>query len=327
MASVIPRSAEVHTSLDSGKRNGRQRVPVEIALLAALAYADLFDYPLTREQLIRYQVGTNYNADEISAGLIDLERDQRKISTLGKFYALRGSESSVETRKRREGISATVWRRARLWGRFVAATPFVRGVAVTGALSMNNISGKPDIDLLVIAEPGRVWICRRFLIVQVRIARLFGDDLCPNYILSARTLNLEQRDFFTAHELAQMIPISDVHYLNAMLTANSWAGDYLPAATMSSRNQAKRAASLPRRIAERVLSRRLFDPWEAWELRRLRAKLAPLIGRAAEVVCSPEQCKGHTGLHRTSVMVRYRERLQSLGIYEAVAFLFDEAAI
>ena len=85
---------------------------------------------------------------------------------------LQGREDLLKVRHEREQASSRLWGRARVRARWVARTPFVHMVAVTGALSMDNIFGKPDIDLLVVASPGRVWICRRLLILQVRLARL-----------------------------------------------------------------------------------------------------------------------------------------------------------
>jgi len=328
LTSLLSKSGELSPSKVDGsvaslRGNGAHFVPAEIGALAALAYADLFDYPLTSNQVVRYQVGTHYSREQIDAAIATLVRDGGAVVAQDQLYAFRGRGSTFLIRKHREKLSASVWRRARLWGRFVARTPFVRAVAITGALSMNNISGKPDIDMLVVAQPGRVWICRRLLILQVRLGRLFGDDLCPNYILSARNLHLDQCDFFTAHELAQMVPLYGEGVLAAMLSENSWASEYLPSAFRSPYKTGATNTSRIRRSVERALGNRIFDRWEAWELRRLRAKLAPLIGRAAEVVCSPEQCKGHTGLHRTSVLKRYRARLQSVGIYDSLAFLLD----
>lgn len=296
----------------------------EDAVLAAIAYADLFDYPLTAEQVFRYQVGTSCTHAEVENSLDALTAGAARLARTGDFYSLPGRESLVQIRRDREELSAKLWKRARSRANWVAHTPFVRMVAVTGALSMNNISGKPDIDLLVVTRPGRVWICRRLLILQVRIARLLGDDLCPNYILSSSKLELDQRDFFTAHELAQMVPMHGLAIHGTMLKRNPWAYRFLPAAFHDLVNTSSeiRRPSSPL-IIEKILGAKALDSWEAWELRRLRRKLAPLIGNAAEVVCAPDQCKGHTGLHRSNVMARFAERLRALGIYEGFAHIFD----
>ena len=308
--------------------SGGSEIDIATSLMAAVAYADLFDYPLTLEELARFQVGTAYSAHQIAVMVDAMLSAEGKLSASGRFYSLRGREQIFSLRLRRERTSQMVWRRARLWARSITRTPFVRMVAVTGALSMNNLAGRPDIDLLIITEPGRVWVCRRLLIFQVRLARLLGDDLCPNYILSAGNLQLDQRDFFTAHELAQMVLLSGEQAYLSMLEQNAWARSYLPSAFTAFKSGGKRARlSMSRRALEKVLSVRPLDRWEAWELRRLRAKLSPIIGDAAEVVCSPEQCKGHTGLHRSSVLKRYRDRLAELGIYEPLAHLLDTGTL
>jgi hypothetical protein len=279
--------------------------------------------------VVRFQVATNYSKQSIAAALHELSDDigVLTLSESGSYYSVRGREVVFTLRPQRERASRVVWRRARLWARLVARTPYVRMVAVTGALSMRNISGRPDIDLLVVTQPGRVWICRRLLILLVRLARLLGDDLCPNYILSSNHLQLDQRDFFTAHELAQMVPLYGTSTYREMLAQNRWSAHYLPAAFYWRRGGPthKFIPGGLSRVLEKLLGVRLFDRWEAWELQRLRSKLAPTIGNAVEVVCSPDQCKGHTGLHRSTIMTRYRDRLQQLDILEPFAFLFDQS--
>jgi hypothetical protein len=195
-------------------------------------------------------------------------------------------------------------------------------VAVTGALAVNNLNGRDDIDLLVISRAGRVWLCRRGLIAWVRVGRLLGDDLCPNFILSEGSLELAQRDFFTAHELAQMVPLFGRRVYEEMLESNSWARSYLPALAASSNRTGDRSAGVPMSGAlEWVLQKSAFDRWERWELNRLRRKLRVEIGRDAEVVLTPDQCKGHTGLHRKAVMTRFMERLAELGLSDVVQAL------
>ncbi len=193
--------------------------------------------------------------------------------------------------------------------------PFVRMVAITGALAVDNLATRPDIDLLVVTSEGRVWISRRLIIALVRFARLFGDDLCPNYIISETNLNLEQRDLFTAHELAQMVPLYGKKAYMQMVAHNRWALDYLPSAFSHLQERVPTLRrGLLRRLAEGVLSVRVLDGWERWELVRLQKKVRPLVGDAAEVICSPQQCKGHTGLHRQWVTTRYNQRLNELGL-------------
>jgi hypothetical protein len=296
------------------------------SLLAALIYADLFDYPLTLNELVRYQVGTSTGAGQV-AQLLDTELLLAgAISLADGYYALKGREEVFVLRQQRYEASARVWRRYGRYRKWIGRTPFVRMVAVTGALAMNNIGDRPDVDLMIVAQAGRVWICRRLLVLLVRVARLFGDELCPNYIISDAHLHLDQRDFFTAHELAQMVLQSGEATYLRLLDANSWARPFIPMAFTGCAAPPVSEPHGPLKSAfERFLGMKLFDRWEKWELNRLRSKLQPLIGHeAAEVVCSPDQCKGHTSHHRQFITARFRARLCEYGLDDiAQRFLAD----
>ena len=285
------------------------------SLLAALVYADLFDFPLTVEELQRYQVGTTLGLKEVTAALGDERVLKDTIRDKSGLYALRGREASILLRSLRRSRSRRLWPRARAYSRIASFLPFVRLIAVTGALAVENLGERPDIDFLVVAADGRVWICRRALILLVRLARLLGDDLCPNYIISEKNLTLDQRDFFTAHELAQMVPLVGREQYSRMIASNDWAASYLPCAF--NRSEPQVPSSRPgvlKRLVEAVLRLKVFDRWEEWELARMRRQLRPLLGIAAEVVCSANQCKGHTGLHRRSVLTRFAAALVSRGL-------------
>lgn len=303
-----------------------RRSALRRSVLGALAYAGLFQYPLTVEELARYQVGSCFTLGEITEALAGDEALAREVSCSDGYYSLAEHEAYFAQRAQREAASRLLWRKARRYARWLARLPFVRMVAVTGALAVSNVAARPDIDLLVVAEPGRVWVCRRLLITAVRFARIWRDELCPNYILSEGQLALEQRDFFTAHELAQMAPLSGLAVYTRMLESNKWAYGFLPGAFGAPAKLSPalcKETSSSTKLVERLLGARLFDRWERWEMGRLQAKLRPLIGEAAEVVCSPAQCKGHTSFHRRSTMLRYQEELYRLDLLQDFAYLFE----
>src|SRR3990172_11192340 len=101
-------------------------------------------------------------------------------------------------------------------------------VGITGALAMDNSAHGDDIDVIIVTARGRVWTARLIVIGLVYAGKLFGDTLCPNYILSEDALALEQHDLFAAHEFAQMTPLVGFEVYQRMRAANPWVGEFLP---------------------------------------------------------------------------------------------------
>jgi hypothetical protein len=192
--------------------------------------------------------------------------------------------------------------------------PFVRMVAVTGALAVNNAPADDDLDFLVVTAPGRVWLARAFCIALVRGARCFGVGLCPNYILSHRALEQSQRDLVTAHDMLQMVPLVGFGVYAEMRAANRWAEAYLPHARqpLHTEPELKPGGWLRalRAAGEWLLSGRLGDALEAWEReRKLRKFAAAARGPDSTAVLDSDHVKGHFHDHGHAVLREFEVRL------------------
>jgi hypothetical protein len=204
-----------------------ERPALERAILLAVAYADIFDYPLTIAELHRYLIGAAATPAAIHAALNHDHAPYPLVSSDG-YVVLRGREAIVATRRRRARVAARLWPQALRYGQVIAGLPFVRMVAVTGALAMDNVDPGADIDFLIVTEPGRLWLCRALVVGLVRLAARRGDRLCPNYFLSERALALDEQTLYTAHELTQMVPIAGLATYYHMRRVNAWADAFLP---------------------------------------------------------------------------------------------------
>jgi len=191
--------------------------------------------------------------------------------------------------------------------------PFVRMVAVTGGLAMDNMADG-DIDYLVITEPGRLWLCRALIVGLVRMAALRGTELCPNYFLSERAMVLNERNLFTAHEVTQMVPLAGLATYQHLRELNRWTDAYLPNASGAPRRMAavEPAHRGTHRLVESTLRSRVCSPLEHWEMMRKVRKLGRQGNGHAEAAFGPDWCKGHFGDHGQATLLRYAERLQSL---------------
>lgn len=289
---------------------------VEAAVLRTLAYADIFDFPLQREEIFRYCFApagpwwaVNAAVDGLLArGLIDGEQE---------LLFLPDRRETVTRRRECEDASAAGQRTARFWAGWIAACPFVRMIALTGSLAANSFERGQDIDYLVVTAPGRLWLVRALCLLTWKLARLFGARLCPNYLLTTDALTIEQRDVYAARELVQMVPLYGEETVTQMREANRWTADFLPNASMGESADCVEL-SLPihtlKRCAERLLGGRLIDCLETWERERKIAKLRAQVGDNSECMFSAAVCKHHAHAHGGRVAQLYAERLRRLGL-------------
>jgi hypothetical protein len=302
-------------------------VPYSIAkaILRTVAYADVFDYPLTLDQVHRYLVGITASPSAVHNALHSESLTHRWLAHTDDYFCLTGREGIVQTRIRRAEIAARLWPKARRYAMSIASLPFVRMVAITGTLAVDNVDSDADIDYLIVTVPGRVWLARALSIAYVHVGRLERVEICPNYVISLDALDQFDRTFYSAHELAQMVPLYGLDVYHRLVQTNRWARAYLPNAFGSSvlgpRDQATRtrvsgARQRLKQGAEHVLQGRLGDFWERREstlkIRQLNAEAACSMPGATSF--TPQRCKGHVDDHGSQIYQEYVWRLECLGL-------------
>jgi hypothetical protein len=295
-------------------RSDPGRLAIEQAILQTVAYADVFDYPLTADEIQRYLIGVSANRGMVRSALRSGGWLGEPLGRSGKFFTLAGRDAIVELRRERAATADSYWRNALRYGHQIGRLPFVRMVAVTGALAMDNIADA-DIDFFIVTEPGRLWLCRALVVGLVKLAASRGLELCPNYFLSERALVLTECNLFTAHEVAQMVPLCGTATYQRLRELNRWTDRYLPNAGSAPHRFAAvdAAAGRPRRALETVLRTPLGSPFERWEMGRKMRKLGERGSGHAEAAFGPDWCKGHFGDHGQLTLARYRDRLSALG--------------
>ena len=221
-------------------------------------------------------------------------------------------------RQQRERISKRLWPRARRFGRLMASLPFVRMVAVTGSLAVDNPQAQGDIDFLLVSAPGRVWLCRALAILVVRWAALGGDLLCPNYVLSENRLASSQKDLYNAHELTQMVPLAGWGTYFRMRRLNQWTDEFLPnaggvPAPIYSDPQERKRSWLSR-AAEASLAGRIGSQLEQWEMARKVRRFSRQAPANEEAGFCADWCKGHFDRHASRSRQAYQARLRALDL-------------
>jgi hypothetical protein len=103
-------------------------------------------------------------------------------------------------------------------------------VFASGSLSKGYMDEKSDLDFFVITQPNRLWICRALLALYKRIVLNNSHKyFCTNYFIDTGHLEIEEKNLFTATELATLIPLSgDQYYLELMDRNLHWVTNFFP---------------------------------------------------------------------------------------------------
>jgi hypothetical protein len=288
---------------------------LEWAILETVAYADIFDYPLTPSEIQRYLIGVHASPEDISSILECKHLNGNYLSQTDGYYSLAGREFVVEHRRQRARAASALWPVARYYGQLIGSLPFVRMVAVTGSLAADNTEPGSDIDYLIVTAPQRLWLCRLLVIALVKWAARRGYTLCPNYFVSENALAIQERNLFSARELAQMVPVAGLETYHLMRRANRWTDDYLPNAAQHPPDQivpSGESRSINKRLTERVLRTRLGTYIDAWEMRRKIRKLTGEHPTHSEAAFSADWCKGHFDGHMQRILDAYNDRVNTL---------------
>jgi predicted nucleotidyltransferase len=210
----------------------------------SLLYHDLFDYPLSFSDLIKWQSGKQPQT---------INRETTIISKRG-FYFLEGREGLIYKRILRKRISAKKMKIAKAASKVLSFVPGVRMVGVTGSLAMENSAEESDLDLMIITKKGMLWTTRMFAYMVIHA---FGfsarkpndlrqkDKLCLNMWLDESDLVWHERNLYTAHEIAQIVPIVNKNQTyERFLIKNKWIRDFWPNAVRVKNFTAKRVTQL-----------------------------------------------------------------------------------
>lgn len=238
------------------------------AILLTVLYADLFDFAMTEDELYRRLIGAASGRRRFAQALASLAGTY--LTASGGYVVWTGREALVALRRRRRQLAPARWAAARRYARWLRRVPFVRMVAVSGSLAVDNAAEQSDVDLFCVTAEGRLWVARLFLVALSRTTRMlpraFPLYLCPNYVLAADALGLDDRNLFTAHEVVQAVPLWGAPVHDAFLRANAWTRALLPQAPRPARPAPLDAVPAPglTRLCERLLGGRAGDRLDAW---------------------------------------------------------------
>jgi hypothetical protein len=208
--------------------NHKPHIALEQHVIKTLLYFDIFNYPLKPDEVFHF-LGVNSASEKDVSQALNMLADQQYLFQLRNFYSIQNDESLLARRlkgnQQAEKHLPIAGRKASLIAKF----PFVRAVMASGSLSKNYMDEKSDLDFFVVTAPGRLWIARTLIVLYKRLV-LFNSHkyFCANYFIDETHLEIEEKNQFTATELATLIPLYNGDVYLKLMEANTWIKDFFP---------------------------------------------------------------------------------------------------
>jgi hypothetical protein len=220
------------------------------SILKTLSYFDIFNTPLTREEIYRWTweyKNKNY-ADFISK--LD-ELKERKIIGYkhGYYFLLAPSEPSevgpgraaiINKRQRNIPIIEEKMKIAKRACKKLRWIPFLEAVFVCNTVAGGGVKKASDIDVFIIIKKGRLWLSRFLTTLALSFFRLrrtkknIANKICLSFYVTNDALDLSSvkitdPDIYLIYWIDNLIPIYDPkNYRKKIRHKNQWVKKYIP---------------------------------------------------------------------------------------------------
>lgn len=182
-------------------------------------------------------------------------------------------------------------REAKIIATLLAKLPFVRCVILNGSLAQSKIKSKSDIDLLIIAKSGRIFMARSLCLFVVWLSgkkrssneqKSHAGRFCLNYFLTSDFLiiphNREKKiNKYCAENYSQSVLLAgDEELFNKFMQKNwSWMKKYLGIQKLEFKSQNYNVKvknnDKKRAFSEKMLGGKFGDNLEQW-LKKIQLK-------------------------------------------------------
>ena len=300
-------------------------------VLKALVYYDIFSYPLTSEEIFRYMPTNSVTVAAVNEALSWLS-ERGYIFRIEKYYSIQNKASLVDRRvagnERADSLMDLAKRRART----IFSFPFVRAVFASGSFSKNYMDEKSDLDFFIITKPNRLWIARMLLVVYKRLF-LFNSHkyFCVNYFIDSDHLEIEEKNIFTATELATLVPLYGCEdFYKPLFDKNRWMKSFLPNVEVKAKDFSGKETFRMKHFLESVIDRLGADRWDTHFMNMTDRRWVRMYGGkysdddfSVAFKTKKYTSKNHRQHFQKTVTDRYREKLSAFAKQFNLQWLHD----
>jgi len=193
----------------------------------SIFYHNIFDYPLTFSELIKW---TPIRSPNVNA----------EVDCKNGYYFIKGRGGLIYKKTIRRRFYLSKIKIAVKASKIIGLIPEVKMVGLSGSLAMENASKDSDIDFIIVTGKGHLWTTRLMVYLILKLSGIGlrrpnnsrqKDKLCLNIWLDESDLKWNKRDrnFYTAHEILQIVPlINKQGTYEEFMWKNKWSLKFWP---------------------------------------------------------------------------------------------------
>lgn len=283
------------------------------AVLRTILYADVFDFPLTEQEVWQFCIASEK---------IPLESIQRATKSLVSkkvlcqkdgYLALESKEANIRKREENKKYLKSKLLIAEKAALILSQIPSVHFIGLSGSLAVSDVNAQDDIDLFIISDSRYMWVTRALCLILLSkqgMRRTRGklherDKICLNMFISENALGFlpDRQDIYTAREIVNVRPLFDRGNLyKRFLDENTWIKTYQPHFT-------------PHQIKNEITTQETseFHIWYTFpvlQLVEIVQKLHMMPHKTTEQVTA-SLFAFHPRDYRDEVIRKYRQRLKT----------------
>ena len=222
--------------------------PIELSILSTLAlYSAEGRSALTQDEIYSYlhkpknDVGNSKPTEKEFADCLADMKKNGLIFKEGDYYSSENRAGFEKENIKKARQSAGKIKKNKWSLRFLRAVPFTRAIAVTGSVAIQNARPTSDLDLLIIAQKGRIWTARIVALLILEILRRrrekSKEKVCLNFFVVESAIAPIQ-NVASANMLLRAIPLSGRKKYYEFLAQNRWTENFIyPTAKSASENE------------------------------------------------------------------------------------------
>lgn len=293
------------------------------SVLCTLIYFDLFNYPLTAQEIFERSTLKNFN--QVGEGVEEL-LSKGMVFFIRDFFCLHRNEALVEKRLAGNSHAAESLKTAKRITNIIKRFPYVRGVMLSGSISKNYMDEDSDIDYFIITAPNRLWVCRLFFVLLQKIV-FFNryKYLCYNYMVDEDHVAITDQTFYTAIEASTLLPVYNFEAYQQFRQSNLWIQAFFPNYPMAEEPMLKGEGSLTQRLGE-LLFNNAFGEWlDRHLMKKIEAKWRrrhspSMFASGRNLQLKRYTAKAHTENHYNRIMELYGNRKKEYEQRYKIAF-------